>query len=180
MATIAGISNDTVEKKTGKGWEAWLQLLDDQDASRWQHKQIAIYLHEHHGLDDWWAQAVTVGYEQARGLREKHQKPDGYEISVSKTFQAQLDKLYQAWTEVAVRQHWLSDLGITISRATPHKSLRAALPDQTRLSVQFYPQSNGKVQITVHHMKLADSQDAEASKAFWKRALERLKTHCES
>ena len=49
------------------------------------HKEIAVYISEKEGCPSWWCQMVTVGYEQERGLREKHQKPDGYSVSASKT-----------------------------------------------------------------------------------------------
>jgi hypothetical protein len=40
---------------------------------------------DEHGLDKWWAQTITVGYEQAWGLREPGQNPDGSHVSASKT-----------------------------------------------------------------------------------------------
>lgn len=178
--TIAGISNEAVLKKTRKGWNEWIQLLEDAGADQWKHKQIALYLYEHHGLDGWWAQMVTVGFEQARGLREKHQTPKGYEISVSKTFQVPADKLFNAWAEGNVRKQWLPEYELQISKSTPSKSIRAVLQDQTRVSIEIYKKGDDRCQLFVQHMKLTDSPAAERSKLFWKSALERLKTHCES
>ena len=81
--TYGGISSAAVKKATGKTWREWLALLDKAQADKLPHKDIARWLQEKHRLADWWGQMVTVGYEQARGLRLKHQKPDGFEISVA-------------------------------------------------------------------------------------------------
>jgi hypothetical protein len=35
------------------------------------HTQAGKYLRDQHGLSDWWAQPVTIGYEWERGLRRK-------------------------------------------------------------------------------------------------------------
>lgn len=51
-----------------------------------EHKDIALWLRENHIESGWWSQMVTVGYEQARGLRQKHEKPTGFDVGRSKTF----------------------------------------------------------------------------------------------
>ena len=100
---IAGISDEAVKSKTGKTWAEWIKVLDKAKAYEMPHKDIAIYLSEKHQVPDWWSQMVTVGYEQARGLREKHERPEGYQISVSKTLGVPVATLYAAWTDEAVR-----------------------------------------------------------------------------
>ena len=75
--TYAGISADAVRAKTGKGWAEWFAVLDQAGAAKWPHKEIASFLHEQE-CGDWWSQMVAVGYEQARGLRVKHQTADGF------------------------------------------------------------------------------------------------------
>jgi len=86
-----GISSAAVKKATGKTWREWLGVLDKAGAAKLPHKDIVQRLQRAHRLADWWGQMVAVGYEQARGLRVKHQKPDGFEISVAKTIAAPVE-----------------------------------------------------------------------------------------
>ena len=81
---LAGIGSAAVEAKTGKTWEQWLVVLDKAGARTRSHARIAAFLRERQRLPSWWCQMVAVGYEQARGLRAKHERPDGYAVSVSR------------------------------------------------------------------------------------------------
>jgi hypothetical protein len=65
------IGDDSVRAKTGKGWQDWFRLLDKFDVKEKGHTQAAKYLRDKHGVNDWWAQAVTIRYEWERGLRRK-------------------------------------------------------------------------------------------------------------
>jgi hypothetical protein len=67
---VAGISDAAVQAKTGKTWPEWLALLDRAGARKMNHQEIASYLHDELGCSGWWSQMVTVGYEQARGMRD--------------------------------------------------------------------------------------------------------------
>ena len=93
------------------------------------HKEIAALLNERHGVPGWWSQMVTVGYEQARGLRQKHQTTEGYQASASKSFAVPVSKLYAAWADPKARAKWLGKPDIAVSKATPGKSLRGVWKD---------------------------------------------------
>ena len=54
-------------------------------AAHFDDTAMAELLHEKYSVPGWWSQMVTVGYEQARGLRVKHQKKSGFEISATRT-----------------------------------------------------------------------------------------------
>lgn len=72
------MSDEAVQAKTGKNWEAWFKILDKAGAQKMNHKEIVAYLNQKHYVGPWWQQMVTVAYEQARGLREKHETATGY------------------------------------------------------------------------------------------------------
>ena len=84
-AAIMGTSNEAVMRATGKSWAEWLALLDAAGGREMNHKQIVAHLQAHHDVSSWWQQQLTVGYEQSRGLRAKHEMVDGYQISRSRT-----------------------------------------------------------------------------------------------
>lgn len=85
-SSAEGISDDAVREATGRPRSEWYAMLDDAEAATWRHKEIASWLADEHGVDAWWAQHLTVAYEQARGIREPGQRQDGsFEASVSRT-----------------------------------------------------------------------------------------------
>ena len=178
---IAGIGSDAVRNATGKGWSEWLAILDREKAGSMTHQEIDRLLYEKHGVPGWWSQMITVGYEQARGMRAKHQKPGGFEIGRSKTIAAPVDAVFAAWSDARRRARWLADPGITIRKATPGKSLRVTWVDgKTSLAVDFSPRGTTKTVVAVQHGKLRDARAAERMKSYWAAQLERLKTLLEA
>jgi hypothetical protein len=168
------ISSDAVKAKTGKSWTQWFALLDKARARTMSHKEIVAVLSRKHDLGPWWRQMVTVGYEQARGLRAKHEKPDGFEISRAKTIKAAVGDLYEAWGNARRRAQWLPGAKLTIRKAIENKALRVTWGDGSNLEVSLYAKGPAKTQIAVQHGKLASARAAAQQKAFWGRAFERL------
>ena len=74
-----------------------------------------------------------------------------------------------------VRNSWLKEKGMVVSKVTPNKSIRAAWNDKkTRLEVNFYAKGSSKSQVVVQHAKLGDMSQAEKMKKYWKEKLEKL------
>lgn len=169
------MSDEAVEARTGKNWNRWFKHLDAAGAKKMSHQEIVSHLSEKHGVRPWWTQMVTVTYEQARGLREKHEKPEGYEISVSRTIDAPVGKAFKAWTDEKLRQKWLPS-NLTIRKATANKSLRITWEDgKTSVAVAFVSKGKDKTQVVAQHSKLADAKSAARMKKFWAKALDALK-----
>ena len=172
------ISDEAVKEKTGKDWSEWFAILDAAGAQAMTHKQIVAYLAEQHAVGAWWQQMVTVTYEQARGLRQKHEMPSGYQISRSRTISVPVERVYAAWLDAVQRPHWLADADFTIRKASPNKSMRITWVDgKTNLAVSFTTKYLDKTQITVQHDKLPASEDAERMKVYWAAALESLEKY---
>lgn len=94
------VSDERMLETTGKTRGDWHAVLDAAGASAWDHTTIAKWLVTQHGVDGWWAQGITVGFEQARGLRQPGQKADGtYSASVTKTIRAPKAAVLQAVIE---------------------------------------------------------------------------------
>lgn len=178
----AGISSEAVRAKTDKTWKEWFAVLDKAGASDWPHKDIARHLHDECGCPGWWSQMITVGYEQARGLRVKHQKCDGeYSASASKTIAAPVSALFAAWNEPRLRSKWLSGAkGLTVRKATENKSLRITWPDGTNVDVNLFAKGETKSQVAVEHGKLAGVADVPRVKEYWAEALAKLQLLLES
>lgn len=175
------IGNEAVQSGTGKSWPQWFRILDRAGCAAMNHKQIVAVLSARHPqLGGWWTQMVTVAYEQARGLREKHQRPDGYQISASRTIQAPLASVFHAFHDARSRRRWLPD-DVDIRKATPGKSLRIAwLADDSRVDVNLYAKGEDKSQVSLQHGKLKNATQAQTRKTMWRSRLDVLKGILES
>ena len=170
------ISDEAVSAKTGKTWKEWFSILDKAGAKKMTHQEIVKHLSAQHGVGPWWQQMVTVNYEQQRGLRARHERPEGYQISVSRTVAAPLANLYKAFESEKSRRQWLQEDGLVVRKATANKSLRVTWKDgKTSLEINFYAKGEDQSQVVVQHSKLPDSKTATKMKTYWGKALDRLR-----
>jgi len=170
-----GISSAAVEKATGKGWDEWVRLLDADGAKSLPHKEIAEIVHGKYGVGDWWSQMVTVGYEQAKGLRKPHETARGFQASASKTINASIADLFDHWSHDLLRAQWFEPVMLNIRKETRDKSMRVSWPDGTSVEINFYSKGPRKSQVALQHSKLKSARDVAKIKKFWGAALEDLK-----
>ena len=128
-------------------------------------------------MPGWWAQGVTVGYERARGLRAPGQRRGGlFEVNASKTVAVPVDRLYEAFTDPALRERWLPGAPVEVRSAQPAKSFRANWGDgSTRLVVWFTARGESKSQAALVHERLPDAGTADKLKLFWRERMAALK-----
>lgn len=180
-ARAARISDEAVRRATGRDWSEWLAFLDERGAAELTHAPIARMAGEF-GAGDWWAQMIAVTYERARGLRDVHQKPDGYSASCSRTIRVDAEAAYQAWANTRKRSGWLP-APVTIRSAVPDRRLRLVWPvgdRDTAVEVSFWPKPGGRVQVTVQHSKLQDRAAHGRMKTFWAHRLDALRARLEA
>jgi hypothetical protein len=171
----SGIGDAAVKKATGKPWKEWFAILDAAGGREKDHRGIVAVLDARNEISGWWCQMVTVGYEQARGLRQKHQKGETFEISASKIVGAPLSSLYKAWKDPRARKGWLKDAAFTIRKATENKSMRITWVDgKTSISANFYAKGPKKSQVSLQHGKLTSASAASKMKGYWSAQLARL------
>src|SRR5207249_473349 len=89
---VPPMSDQKLVEATGQGWQQWFGLLDAWEAASRPHPEIARWLGAEHGVPGWWAQSITVGYEQARGLRAPGQHADGWAVTASKTVDVPVER----------------------------------------------------------------------------------------
>jgi uncharacterized protein YndB with AHSA1/START domain len=119
---------------------------------------------------------VTVEYERARGMRAKHERPSGFEVSVSKTVAASAERVFEAVTSPEARARWLPGVRLTERTARPAKTARFDWDDgRTRIVVHLDSKGSDKTTVTVAHERLANSAEAERTKTEWRERLARLK-----
>ena len=167
------MSSAAVKKQTGKDWAEWVTVLDAVQAKEKPHREIAQYVFSL-GVPGWWTQAVTVGYERIRGLREKGQRRGGgYEANKSRTFPVPVDKLYDAFANARLRAKWLP-VKVKVRTANPHKTMRVAWDDDTLVQLYFMPKGDAKSSVAVQHTKVPEKAAAEKLKAWWGERLDAL------
>ena len=172
--------DEAVKSKTGKTWKEWFAILDKAGAKKMSHQEIVNSLKTKHGVGPWWQQMMTVTYEEARGLRERHQKPAGFQISVSRTIKAPVSKLYNAFANDKARNAWLPEKGLAVRTATANKSMRVTWNDvKTSLEISFISKGENKSQIVVQHSKLPNAKASTTMKTYWGKALDRLRASLE-
>jgi hypothetical protein len=171
-----GMSEAAIVRGTGRGWDDWFRTLDGWDATTHSHTEIARYVNAELGVDGWWSQSVTVGYERARGMRAPHQRPEGFEVSISKTVEMLPLDAWRAFVEPSRRATWLDlPLRMRTGTRTIGRSARFDVPTEgTRVHASFDAKGDDRCVVTVTHLKLADAADVEAHRAAWKQRLGRL------
>jgi len=169
-------SDDTIRRRTGRGWEEWLDLLDEWGASERPHPEIVSWLMEEQGIDGWSAQAVTVSYERARLMRAVGQHADGFTITASKTVAVAVERLYEAFVDESLRARWLPDGELRERTVTKPKSARFDWGDgDSRVVVFFEAKGDAKSTTALQHERLADAREAERMKAYWRERVAALK-----
>ena len=170
---VAGISDASVSKRTGRTWAQWVGVLDRAGAARKPHREIARYVSSL-GTPSWWSQMVTVGYERIRGLRDRGQRRGGgYGASKSRTFPVSVDTLFGAFANARQRRRWLP-VQITVRSATPHKRMRVIWDDDTAVVFEFTSKGGAKSAVAVGHLNLPDKSAADALKKVWSGYFDRL------
>jgi hypothetical protein len=175
-------SDDVVRANTGRVWDEWFTLLDQWGAVERPHPEIARWLNEEHGVPGWWAQGVTVAYEQARGLRAPGQRRGGqFEVNASKTVAVPVERLYDAFADPAVRERWLPGAAVEVRTARPGRSIRANWDDgSTRLVIAFTARGEAKSQVALTHERVPDAGTADKLKAYWRERMAALRELLES
>ena len=173
---VPSTSDAAVEAKTGRDWATWFELLDRSGAHKLKHKQITELLTDKHAVPNWWSQMVTVEYERARGLRARHEKADGFSVSVSKTVATTLGNLYETTANATKRKQWFPKGVFESSSQTKDKYLRGAWNKTARLEIGFYAKGPGKAQIALQVNKLPDQSSVDAARTTWQTALAKLQT----
>jgi len=163
---LTGMSDEAVAAKTGRDWPEWVRFLDAKRAHELPHAEIAKLVLAETGLG-WWSQSVAVGYERIRGLRAVGQQRSGeFEANRSKTLPVPVERLYQAFADDEERARWLG-ADVTVTKATPHRSVRMRLADGTPVEAYLTAKGPDKSSVSVQQRRLPTKEAADAAKEAW-------------
>lgn len=156
------ISDEKLQAATGKPRAQWHDLLDGAEANTWKHPQIARWLVEEHGVDGWWAQNITVAYEQARGMRLPGQLADGtFSASSSRSFDGTpaelLDEVIDAYSQFS------GETPASVRPEAKHPTARWKLADGSGMLATVSP-GGGKSRVTLTYLRLPSADQLERAK----------------
>jgi hypothetical protein len=181
-APALATSDEAIRQRTGRGWEEWFDRLDEWGAAERPHREVARWVAEQLGIEPlgWDAQAITLSYERARGLRAIGERPEGFAITASKTVAVPVERLYEAFVDELLRERWLPDGGLHERAATKPKSARFDWAGgETRVNLTFAAKGEAKSTAALEHARLRDAAEAERMKVFWRERLSALKSQLE-
>lgn len=164
-------SDELVLEKTGRGWDAWVDAIDARPGRAAGHPAIAAWLVAQ-GVDPWWAQSVTVGYERITGLRLPGQMPDGtFTVSRSRIVGMAPTDVRALLLDDSARAELLPGFETTLrSRPdvrVPGFELRRDGELLGRVAFAFDAASGERTNLTVTHAKLPTPEEGDHWKAFW-------------
>ncbi|GGE74400.1 DUF4287 domain-containing protein [Nesterenkonia cremea] len=174
------VSDERIRESTGRGWDDWVAVIDAGPGREASHPTIAAWLVEEHGVDGWWAQGVTVGYERLTGRRLPGQMQDGtFSVSRSKTLDLDGEEFRERLHDDAARAALLPGIS-SVPRSKPATrapkfSLSDAESGEELGVLQFrLEQGSAGAKLVVTHEKLPDPDAAERWKQHWGDWLESL------
>jgi len=171
---VQAISHEAIANATGKSWDEWLAFYEQMGAESVSHKEIAKRTVEEGGVSGWWAQTLTVAYEQHIGRRVPGQDCDGeYSVSVSKTLAGDMDAALQWWLNAVEGLEAFSSIAITsgpaVNKTDNWRYWRADLADGSRVNVNIYEKAARKSSLGIQHEKLESADQIEHWRAYWKQ-----------
>lgn len=169
-------ADEAVAAATGKGYDEWCDEIERMDGDTTDHTTIAAYLVDELGVDPWWAQTITVGYERITGLRAPFQRPDGtFTANKSKTVRRSADDLRRRLVDDAARAELFAGRPTTLRSNPSAKTLRIEIGPGVAV-LGLLPRTDGRTTVSVQHEKLPAYASVEEWRSFWSHWLDGLDT----
>jgi hypothetical protein len=174
---IKPLDIESIEKKFGEPWSYWMEYMQSIGAKDLSHAEIAKKVDSKIN-DSWWAQTITVAYEQQSGRRKPGQREDGtYEASTTKMINEEPEVLIEKWTkyvnnDISIKNKLASEP--KVSKTPKRHSWKAELKNSNKAFVAFEKMDSGKTQISVMEQRIKTENELKASKEFWKKSLKKF------
>lgn len=163
-----------LREATGRGWDEWCDLVDAWPGHADGHGAVAAWLQDEHGVDGWWAQTVTVGWERITGRRLPHQVADGtFTAGRSRTVHVDAELLRATLLDDDDRVDLFPGVDTELRSRPTSKNVRLAIGGGTA-EIAIAPKGDGRATVTVAHAKLSTPDEVEWWKAWWTDWLDAL------
>ncbi|MFS0700972.1 hypothetical protein AB6N24_13455 [Cellulomonas sp. 179-A 4D5 NHS] len=172
-----------IERATQRTWDDWLRFLDSVGAADLDHGRIAQHVHDElarAGTESagWWAQSVTVAYEQHVGRRLPGQQPDGtFQASVSRATPLAMAELIERWTAFAATDPQVEGLAAgepRLSGTEKRMHWRSRAGDGYAVAVASEPRAGGTASLVVTLTGLPSPEASSEARERWTAAVTRF------
>lgn len=163
-----------IEAGTGTPLSTWAQRIDEAGGRDLDHTSIARLLPQRWEITEWWAQGVTVAYEQIIGRRVVGQSCQGdFAASASRTVPGDPGTVRERWDAflTPARREELGLDEVRLSGTGTWRYWRAEVSDGSRLSVNIGAKDSGRSTLGLEHKGIETAEGREAWKALWKNTL---------
>lgn len=171
-----------IEAATSRPWADWVAYLDGIGARELDHPTIAGRL-----LDElagrvenvgWWAQSITVAYEQQIGRRLPGQGPDGtFRLSVTRSTGLGMAELMDEWVGFAAADPDVDHLATTAPRVSGTNrriTWRAKGHHGSTITVTSEPRKDARAALVVEHGGLPTPESSATARETWMRIADRF------
>lgn len=108
MSVDMPFTDAALKKATGMDWTEWRDNLEEWGAKERSYLEISRHLSNEYGLNDWWAQGITVGYERMTIRRSVGKLSDGsISTSIDTTINASIEHTHASLVDELRRYQWL-------------------------------------------------------------------------
>lgn len=166
----------TLSKSTGKTWKQWMDAFKKMKARDLPHKEIASRLVEDYEVSGWWAQSLTVRFEQEAGKRIPGERSDGtFYVTVSATADGDVDSVFEKWIKKFADYSSINKIKVVGAPATSvtakWRYWKLKLADKSRLNINFSQKADDKILVQVNHENLQSTEEITKWRAYWKKEL---------
>lgn len=184
----SGTRIEPIERATGRSWQWWLDFMASIGAEQLDHTAIALRVEEELRGDiesaAWWAQGITVAWEQQSGRRLPGQRADGtFQTSVSRAIALDMPVLAEAWSTFAA-----NDAGVLAqvtgeprhSGTDKRINWRARGADGVAITVSSEPRKSGGSALVVQIVGNPTPELNAAAKSTWSEIVTRFASSLDS
>lgn len=174
------INTESIEKASGESWETWVHKLDRAGARELSHAELAKLVNgQLEGVESggWWAQGITVAYEQHIGRRVPGQLANGlFELAVSKSVARSRDVLFPVvvkWFEGKRELSGEEPLKPRSTETPKRSNWRCDFADGSKFAATV--EENGeKSKLVLSHTAVPTKEEADTWKTYWKGIADEL------
>ena len=175
------INTDAIEIVTGRPWVAWIEYIDDNDGREMPHaklsKFIAGSLANEVDNPEWWAQSITVAYEQHIGRRIPGQLANGlFELAISKSIAKPRSVLFgeiTKWFDTKSELNGQSPLKPRSTETPKRSNWRCSFLDKSTFAATV-EDSGSKSKLVLSHTNVPTLHEAEEWKQYWRTVADDL------
>jgi uncharacterized protein YndB with AHSA1/START domain len=197
VASDHPLTDEACKAATGKTFQEWFEVIDGLGGPAIGRKPVNDHLYGELKVDMWWIATINNLYEAHKSVVEKDGRAKGFNICVTKTIAAPVEKLYNAWSDPTLLSKWFGegtkadvtdggsysnkdgDTG-TFKRVRTNKDLRFTWENPAHkpsiVDVVFTDKGNGKTYLLVNLDRIQTRPEADGLRRGWGEAVDRLKT----